>query len=98
MKLVRDKIPDIIKKEGKTPVIHIAGGEEYAALLKKKLMEETAEYAVEPSTDELVDILEVVYALAQCHGKNKEELEALRAKKTVERGSFVKHIVWEKNA
>ena len=43
-KLVRDKIPEIIEKAGKTPVSHILSDKEYISELDKKLNEECAEY------------------------------------------------------
>jgi predicted house-cleaning noncanonical NTP pyrophosphatase (MazG superfamily) len=44
-KLVRDKIPSIIRKDKKNPVIHIANNEEYWKKLKEKLNEEVNEFA-----------------------------------------------------
>lgn len=40
MKLVCDRIPEIIKKAGKEPITRVAHGEEYYKLLLKKLKEE----------------------------------------------------------
>lgn len=39
-KLVRDRIPEIIKKAGKKPIIEILSGEDYLMELDKKLNEE----------------------------------------------------------
>ena len=41
-KLVRDKIPEIIEKSGKTAVCHILDETEYLAELDRKLNEECA--------------------------------------------------------
>ena len=43
-KLVRDKIPEIIEKDGKTCVTHILSGEKYIVALETKLNEEVAEF------------------------------------------------------
>ena len=43
-KLVRDNIPDIIKKNGATPIIRILDDEEYFKELNRKLKEELNEY------------------------------------------------------
>jgi predicted house-cleaning noncanonical NTP pyrophosphatase (MazG superfamily) len=62
-KLVRDKIPQIIRSKGLEPVIYTASTEEYSARLRDKLQEEVDEFIVSDSDpEELADILEVLYA------------------------------------
>ncbi len=92
MKLIRDKVPEIMKAKGETPKTHIAGEEEYKRLLISKLVEEAHEYRLKPSADELGDVLEVVHALAQQYG-GFEKVDDVRKKKGVERGNFSKRIV-----
>lgn len=89
-KLVRDKILDIIKANRQIPTHKILTDDEYATELMKKLFEEVEEYRKDRNTDELADILEVVYALARLHNCTPEELERLRAKKADKRGGFSK--------
>lgn len=91
-KLVRDKIPEIIKSKGETPVTRILGKDEYRQKLIKKLTEEVGEFGKENNADELADILEVVYALANDLGVGKNELEDIRANKSAKRGGFNKRI------
>lgn len=67
-KLVRDKIPEIVKQSGKFPVIHIANENEYLAKLKEKLQEECAEFNESEDESEIADILEVINAI--CDYKN----------------------------
>ena len=43
-KLVRDKIPEIIKNDGKTPIIEILSNEDYLKELDKKLDKMADEY------------------------------------------------------
>ena len=87
-KLVRDKIPEIIRKQGETPHTRILEQEEYSAHLEAKLDEEVAEFHRDRNLEELADILEVVYALAEDLGHTRQELEAVCDRKQEARGGF----------
>ena len=67
-KLVRDKIPQIIRETGAEPLVRVADEAEYVQLLRRKLLEEVGEFLDSGATEELADILEVVLALASQHG------------------------------
>ncbi|WP_079126065.1 nucleoside triphosphate pyrophosphohydrolase [Streptomyces sp. ERV7] len=100
-KLVRDRIPEIIRSGGAQPETYTACPEEYRQRLRAKLQEEVAEFlaAEEPKMpEELADVLEVVRALASDLGLPPERLEAIRAQKAAERGGFGGRIVWTGNA
>ena len=94
-KLIRDKIPEIIKADGKVCVTRILSDEEYVDALEKKLNEEVAEYQMDKNLEELADILEVLHAICIARGYTLEELETVRAKKAKERGGFEKKIFLE---
>lgn len=87
-KLVRDKIPEIIRTQGETPNIRILEQEEYLRHLEAKLDEEVGEYHWDKNAEELADILEVILALAEANGCSKEELLAVYEKKHTARGGF----------
>ncbi|HHD80159.1 MAG TPA: phosphoribosyl-ATP pyrophosphohydrolase [Campylobacterales bacterium] len=92
-KLVRDKIPEIIKNKGITPITHIASDEEYQQKLKAKLQEEVNEFLEDNSQEELADILEVIYALCNLYNFDKDKLEQLRKDKAEKRGKFKDKII-----
>lgn len=92
-KLVRDKIPQIIKEDDKTPVTHLADDQEYIEKLKQKLKEEVNEFLEEDNEEELADILEVVYSICKLKKTDKDRLETLRKNKAKKRGSFDKRII-----
>ena len=94
-KLVRDKIPEIIEKTGKVCHIHTLTSDEYLAELDRKLNEECAEYQTDKSLEELADMLEVMYAIAEARGYSVEELERVRAEKAEKRGAFIEKIYLE---
>lgn len=94
-KLIRDRIPEIIIKDNKNPVTHIAGDKEYWSKLKEKLEEEVKEFQGKEDEDELADILEVINAICDFKQINKESLEDLRKKKAFDRGAFNKKIILE---
>lgn len=95
-KLVRDKIPEIIENTGKTAYCHILTEDEYIAELDKKLNEECAEYQADKSLEELADMLEVMYAIAEARGYSVAELERVRAEKAEKRGGFKDRIFLER--
>lgn len=94
-KLVRDRIPEIIESEGRTAYVRVLDDSEMIKCLENKLQEEVNEYIEERSVEELVDILEVMYALCKLKGVSREELERTRAIKEIARGSFNEKIFLE---
>lgn len=96
-KLVRDKIPQIIKDDGKSPIIRTLSEEEYLQELDKKLNEEVAEYQADKSIEEMADVLEVLYTICEARGHSLEELEQVRMEKYNKRGAFKERIYWEGN-
>ena len=95
-KLVRDKIPDIIKQGGKKAFTHIAADEEYENALINKLKEEVAEFLTDPSVEEAADVLEVIQTICALKKIDTIKLEGVRRKKADERGGFKKRIILEK--
>ena len=91
-KLVRDKIPQIIKDQGEIPSFRFLTDEAYTAALEEKLREETAEFLAEKNLEELADILEVVYALTENLGQTKEALHKVYEEKHEQRGGFRERI------
>lgn len=87
-KLVRDKIPNIIKANGKHCNTIIVPKEDLLGLLEVKLNEEVNEYLEAKNIEELADIMEVVYGIADTLGYSEEELAKVREEKKKERGSF----------
>lgn len=94
-KLVRDNIPDIIKKNGEEPLVRILSDEEYIEQLHIKLQEEVSEYLESGSIEELADIEEVIIGILEAKGKSRDELEAIRQEKVKKRGAFKSKIYLE---
>jgi len=87
-KLVRDKIPEIIKNQGKMPKLKKLDGKEYFDALNQKLKEELDEYFEDYSIEELTDVMEVIYAIIKYNGLSIDEFEEIRRNKLDERGEF----------
>ncbi|MDV4151758.1 nucleoside triphosphate pyrophosphohydrolase [Clostridium sp. AL.422] len=92
-KLVRDRIPDIIKESGKECEIEIVKGVDKQGLLEKKLLEEVNEYMEDKNLEELADVMEVLFGLANELGYSEEELLNKRNEKLQKRGGFKEGIV-----
>jgi predicted house-cleaning noncanonical NTP pyrophosphatase (MazG superfamily) len=88
-KLVRDRIPEIIEREGRVPEARmVSDPAEYRRLLRAKLLEEVDEFLADESLSEMADVLEVLRALARAHGWSEADVEAVRADAARERGGF----------
>ena len=94
-KLVRDNIPEIIRKNGEIPHTSILDDEKYLQELRTKLIEETNEFIDSEEIVELADILEVVEYLAKAKGSNLDEVLKLKEKKASKNGAFEKKIFLE---
>lgn len=79
-KLVRDRIPELIRRNGGEAQTSRLSDQEFATALARKLVEEAEEFATTPSSEELADVL---------------ELEAVRRAKAAERGGFDKRLLLE---
>lgn len=95
-KLVRDKIPDVIKSKGDECVCKTINGRDYFNSLNEKLKEEVNEYLESKSVEELADIIEVIYAILNFQGLLISDLETLRINKLNKRGAFNERVFLEK--
>ena len=97
-KLVRDKIPDVIKANGENPVTRVLSADEYKAELERKLGEEYMEVveAVGSSRlEELADVYEILKALAVLENSSIEEVQKIAEAKAQKRGAFNDRIYLE---
>lgn len=89
-KLVRDKIPEAIERDGKKATFRTLTDEEYINELKKKSYEELDEFCAVVTTneavEELADLLEIIHAHAEVLGTSFNEVERVRQRKAMERG------------
>ncbi len=92
-KLVRDKIPEIIEENGKKPIIHTAGNDEYWIKLKEKLIEEMDEFLKESNEEEISDVLEVIDAICKFRKFDRNEINKIKKQKAEKRGEFDNKII-----
>ena len=102
-KLVRDKIPEIIRNSGNQCEISILSNVDYIEALRKKLVEEAQETAIaspEELAQELADVMEVMDALIAATGIDRETVIAKQKQKYRERGGFTGRIklLWTKTS
>ena len=96
-KLVRDKIPAIITEQGGVATTHVLDDTQYLRALIEKLNEECGEFTKAINIEELADVQEVVFALADAIS-SRTVLEETRATKAEERGTFAQKIFLEYTA
>lgn len=100
-KLVRGKIPGIIRADGGVPNVRVLLRDEYRRELCYKLIEEAEEVrkAVDTFKEgialELADTLEVIEALMTELELSPEDVFALKAERALQRGDFSERIFLE---
>jgi predicted house-cleaning noncanonical NTP pyrophosphatase (MazG superfamily) len=99
VKLVHDRIPELATATGQPGTFHQAATEaEYALSLRAKLLEEAREAATASPAElgeELGDVLQVLYALAELAGCAAAEIECARARKARTHGTYTRRILWQ---
>lgn len=90
-KLVRDKIPEIIRNSGNQCETTILSNLDYIEALREKLVEEAKETAIAPPKElaqELADVMEVIDALMAAAGIDRETVKEIQKEKESQRGGF----------
>ncbi|GAA4186520.1 hypothetical protein GCM10022252_18630 [Streptosporangium oxazolinicum] len=94
-KLVRDRIPEIIRAGGGDPVVTVLGDADYREALLEKLFEEATELrgaSAAGVAEEIADVLEVLRAVAHVHGYEWWDIEKAAEVKRTERGAFLERL------
>ena len=98
-KLVRDKIPEIIKNSGNKVNCRTLSKDECKQALKDKLLEEVNEFLSAETNreriEELADIQEVITAIKKAFSLKNTDINAIRYRKQVAKGSFNKRYFLE---
>jgi predicted house-cleaning noncanonical NTP pyrophosphatase (MazG superfamily) len=101
-KLVRDKIPSVIRRKGESVEVVRLKGAALLAALRQKLVEEAYEALDAKSFDELIgelaDVQEVIDGICEALPASKEQVNAEQADKHERRGGFKQGFMLEKTA
>jgi predicted house-cleaning noncanonical NTP pyrophosphatase (MazG superfamily) len=95
-KLVRDRIPEIIRQSGLECQTVTLSETEYRQALRQKLMEEAQEAATANDADlvtEIADLLEVVDALMKSYGISHHQVKLEQNQKRANKGDFEQKIM-----
>ena len=98
-KLIRDKIPEIIKANNGKYELRVMEEYEFKKELKKKLIEEVKEVIEAEKSElakELADVLELIKSIAESENISFEFVEEKQEQRRKERGGFKKKLflVW----
>lgn len=95
-KLIRDRIPEVMEAEGVRFEVTTLDDNAYLDALRAKLVEEATEATEAEGTaelgKELADLLEVVRQLMKEEGLEPSEVEALRERRSAQRGGFERRL------
>lgn len=91
MKLIRDKIPEIISRSGKKYEVEVMSNQDFQEALLNKLVEEAREAQTSKKGKlmiELADLLEVIDVIIKENNFSKEDVIELQNKRREDRGGF----------
>jgi len=94
-KLVRDKIPDIIKKEGRSCLVCRIPEKTRSLFLRQKLVEESKELFScnkKEIANEIIDLMEIIDEIVKIEKIDIEYLKKFKEAKKKEKGEFNKGI------
>ncbi len=98
-KLIRDKIPQIIKDDNAQPKVRELNSKEFISALKDKVLEEAQELKDTKNKkellNELADLLQLITTLAKNHNFSLDKVEKKMLQKAKERGAFQKKLFLE---
>ena len=94
-KLVRDRIPEIIEKDGKDFSVCQVSPERLKDYALRKLQEEVQEFVENPSAEEAADIMEVFHFVCHRMGIKDSEIMAQSTSKRILRGGFEMGYIFE---
>lgn len=97
-KLVRDKIPDIIKEhDGYDVEVRRLNDEEFEEYLRKKVIEEATELLRAETdnnfTEEIADVRELLDTLERLKGISPRQMKKIQDEKRAKRGGFDKRLL-----
>lgn len=95
-KLVRDRIPDLIRLQGDACCVEELNYSDYKRELRVKLVEEANEALIATSTTDLLteiaDVYEVLDAFMLAYDISLEDVKRLQEQRYVERGGFTRRL------
>lgn len=92
-KLVRDRIPEIIENSGNHCDVEVVSDEVALEYLYKKLQEEVDELIEDKNLEEIVDVVEVLFAIGGKYGYSEDDILNRRYEKKTKSGGFEKNII-----
>lgn len=98
-KLIRDKIPKLIKATNDDFETRVMDDLEFETELKKKLVEESKEVLIAPKEElmnELADVLQLIKSITAHYQMNFKDVEKYQREKKKKRGAFAKKLflIW----
>ena len=92
-KLVRDKIPEIIKDSGRTCDFKVLDNDdEMKNGLKEKLIEKAQVFTNKPSEDELSDIYELLDTIVEIYDFESLHIDYLKLRNKENKGSYLNRV------